>query len=130
MTRRALDYTAPAATPSGPTGYRADEPTAGYYRVRLRTGAAPCGVRIWFGPPLDPVTGEEMDRSHRWQAEANGEAIDLDLVWPRCGREPIGEGDYHALCRQQDWARDHAPDSALADPRRRHDPLASSVRYF
>ena len=45
-----------------------DTPIPGFYRMRLRSGGQPVGVRVWFGPPADPVTGEELDRSWRWQA--------------------------------------------------------------
>ena len=47
-----------------PEGYGVDaeNPTAGYYRTRLRSGGVQVGVYIWFGPPFDPETGEELDR--------------------------------------------------------------------
>lgn len=96
-------------------------PVAGFYRTKLRSGGALVGVHIWFGPPHDPLTGEEMDRSHRWQAHINGDYVDFDDVWPRCAGEPISEGDYRRFCSRSRWAQDHAPNSAYADPMKRID---------
>lgn len=111
-------------------GLDPDTPVAGYYRTRLRGGGAPCGVRIWYGAPTDPVTGEIMDRSHRWQAEANGEYIDVDRVWPpRRGADPITEADYQHFIARAAWAKKHAPDSAIADPRRKVDPLTAPIAF-
>lgn len=105
-------------------GFDADTPVAGWYRTKLRSGGVYVGVRVWHGAPLDPVTGEEMDRSHRWQAYVNGSYIDLPRVWPGCADEPISEADYRHYCRLQQWGEQHAPDSALADPTRRIDLLS------
>lgn len=127
MVRARLDYSQRSEFRA--VGFDPDEPIAGYYRMRLRSGAAFCGIRIWHGAPLDPVTGEEMDRSWRWQALANGEAIDLDRVWPKCAATPVSAAEYQHLCSVQDWAREHEPDSALADPRRRLDPLSTPMLF-
>jgi hypothetical protein len=128
MTRAQLDYTrGSTALSSAPS---IETPVEGYYRAKLRSGGAYVGVRIWNGPPRDPLTGEELDRSWRWQAEVNGEVVDIDDAWPRLAHENITAADYAVHCRQQGWAREHAPDSALANPRRRHDPLTTSINYF
>jgi hypothetical protein len=102
-------------------------PVAGFYRYRLGSGTIAGGVRIWYGPPLDPVTGEELDRSWRWQADFNGEPIDFDRCWPACTGDPITEVEYRRYCSRQNWARQHAPDSAYAEPGRRHDPLSAQA---
>lgn len=85
------------------------------------------GIRLWHGPPHDPVTGEELDRSWRWQAHANGELIDLDRVWPQCALNPISEAEYQQYCRMQQWARENVPDTAHADPRRKSNPLTDPL---
>ncbi|SKB32777.1 hypothetical protein [Sphingopyxis flava] len=129
MTRSSRPYAAGAASRRTFAGFNTDIPTAGFYRLALRGGAAPAAIRVWYGPPHDPVTGEEMDRSWRWQAEANGEPIDLEQVWPRCARQIITEAEHDMMCRKARWAREHAPDSALADPRRVVDPLNSPLPF-
>src|SRR3546814_11112653 len=42
----------------------------GFYLLNLnRARRVSIPVRIWFGPPLDPETREEMDRAPRWQIQ-------------------------------------------------------------
>ena len=102
-------------------------PKAGFFRHRLSSQSVAVGVRIHFGPPLDPVTGEELDRSWRWQADVNGEPFDdFDRIWPACLAEPISEADYLIFCKRQDWARENAPDSSYAKPGRKYDPLSTT----
>ncbi|MBF5091315.1 hypothetical protein F1640_15110 [Novosphingobium sp. NBM11] len=108
-------------------GVDASEPVAGFYKVRLGRDTIILGVRLWFGPPHDPETGEVMDRSWRWQAEANGEPIDFDTVWPKCAGEPVTEAEYRSLVARQAWARQHAPDSAYAERGRKVDRLSTST---
>lgn len=102
-------------------------PVEGYFRHKLRSGGVYGGVRIWYGAPLDPVTGEELDRSWRWQAQFNGVLVEFDQVWPVCAGDPITPDEYRTHCRRQEWAAKHAPDSAYADPRKRIDPLSTAT---
>jgi len=127
MVRARLDYSQRSEFRA--VGFDPDEPIAGYYRMRLRSGAAFCGIRIWHGAPLDPVTGEEMDRSHRWQAQANGEPIDLERVWPKCAADPVDEAEHQYLCGVQAWAKKNAPDSPQANPMRRINPLTAPTPF-
>lgn len=107
--------------------YDASIPVAGFYLMRLRSGAVASGIHIWFGPPLDPVTGEELDRSLRWQAQGDdGAIIDLDQVWPMCGKTPISEADFTARMKRRAWAQKAAPESSYANNRRKYDPLSMS----
>lgn len=132
MSRERIDYSqryADRANAAGPVGFDADKPIEGYYRMRLRSGAAYCGVRIWHGAPLDPLTGEEMDRGHRWQALVNGSLFDLARVWPKCAADPVDEAEYRYLCEVHSWAREHAPDSPQANPMRRIDPLTAPTPF-
>ena len=127
MTRARVDYSDRRDVRAA--GFDPDQPIAGYYRFRMRSGGAFCGVRIWHGAPLDPVTGEELDRSPRWQALVNDEPVDLERVWPRCAADPIDINEYRHLCTVQDWAREHAPSSPLANPHRKADPLTSPILF-
>jgi hypothetical protein len=110
-------------------GFDASTPVAGYYRFRLRGGAVWGVVKVWFGPPHDPHTGEELDRSHRWQAEFNGDPIEIEDVWPVCAKHPATERDYRVAAKRQTWAQEHAPKSAYADPRARLDPLSAPLPF-
>ena len=104
-------------------GFNDQTPTAGFYRFRMRSGGMLVGVRIWHGQPADPVTGEPLDRALRWQAMVNGAPVDLERVWPACGRDPTTEAEYLHLCRFGSWMAD-ATDTT---PRERIDPLSSPL---
>ena len=110
-------------------GFDPDTPNAGTYRMRLRSGAVHVGIRIWYGAPLDPLTGEEMDRSHRWQATANGAHIDLDRAWPKCAADPIDQAEHDYLASLQAWAAEHAPASPQANPTQRINPLTAPTPF-
>lgn len=127
MTRAALLYDRTHAFAPA-TGHDVDLPVAGLYRMRLRSGGVAVGVRIWHGPPLDPVTGETMDRSWRWQAAVNGAPIDIERVWPACADDPIDQSEHDHLAGLQAWGR-AAGHAAIADPTRRLDPLSSPILF-
>lgn len=127
MSRARVDYS--DGSDFRAVGFDPDLPVAGFYRFRMRSGGALCGVRIWHGAPLDPVTGEELDRSPRWQALVNDDPVEIERVWPRCAADPITDAEYRHYCRTQTWAQQHAPDSALADPRRKADPLTTPLLF-
>jgi hypothetical protein len=105
---------------------QADTPVTGYYRFRWRRGAPACGVRIWYGPPRDPDTGEEMDRSWRWQAQVNGRYVDLRRVWPVCGAEPISPDEHDYLAYRAQVATAADPYSA---PAKRVDMLTAALPF-
>ncbi len=128
MTRARNDYASGGATPAGYQGFDPDLPIAGFYRMKLVTGGIYVGVRLWHGPPHDPDTGEEMDRSHRWQATANGRPIPLERAWPRCADAPINSGEYAYLLSLQEWGKENGH-AAVADPRKKLDPLTTPLMF-
>ena len=129
MSRAALLYADRHASSRVFAGIDPDVPTAGFYRMRLRSGGVYVGVRIWHGLPIDPASGDEMDRAPGWNATINGAWASIDAVWPKCGGEPIDRAEHDHLCRQQAWGREHAPESAFADPTMRADPLVSPILF-
>lgn len=124
MSRTYTDYTERRAVTTRVVGYNVSTPAAGHYRMRLTSGGVYGAVRIWYGQPPDPVTGELLDRSLRWQATFNNEPIDLDRVWPACGREPISPEEADRLINQATWAAKAAPQSAYANPKKKIDRLS------
>lgn len=126
MTRSATPY---AQMGSATTFHGLDvtRPVEGFYRFKLVSGGVWGGVEIRYGAPLDPITGEELDRCWRWMAFFEGELVDWDRVWPQCAGDPITEDEYRRYCARAKWAQENAPDSAYADRRKRHDPLARST---
>lgn len=117
-----------AQTTHGPA-VDVEEPVAGLYALRLRRNAVRSAIKVWHGPPVDPDTGEEMDRAPRWQATANNRPIDLDRVWPVCAKEPISQADYDYLLARVEWAKRHAPKSPDANPHKAADPLTSPILF-
>ena len=112
-----------------PEGYGVDTetPVAGFYRSKLRSNGHPVGIQIWFGPPHDPDTGEEMDRGHRWQANCNGRYIELDRIWPKCAGSPINHHEYAYLTSLQAWGQEHAPNGPQANPHKPVDLLTAPL---
>jgi hypothetical protein len=117
------------------TGLDVSEPQEGYWRYRLGSGQPFIGIRIVFGPPLDPYTGEEIDRGWRWQVEIQGdrylptgESHDFNRHWPACAQPEnvITEAEYHGYIAKQRWAREHAPNSSYAELGRKRDLLSLS----
>ena len=126
--RTPLNYSAPGvALQQG--GFDPDVPVSGHYRMRLRQGAVFSAIRIWHGPPLDPVTGEELDRGHRWQCTINGQLADLERAWPRCAADAISKAEYDYLIGRQAWAQQHAPGSPDADPTKPIDLLSAPLPF-
>ena len=96
------------------------EPVAGHYRRRMVKGGPWVGVKLWFGAPADPETGDPLDRSPRWQAEQAGKVIAGDdaiqNLWTSCCREPITEAEYKFLLADAAWCKENAPADPLANP--------------
>lgn len=113
-------------------------PIPHFFRVQLVKQGSPCGFKIWYGEPLDPVTGEPLDRSPRWQAELNGESVDpfiivIDFAFPlgepdypymgeRCHPlikgEEITQDEYNYLVALHNHAVQYDPTMPEADPRK------------
>lgn len=103
-------------------------PTAGFYRTRLRKGAIPSAVRIFYGQTLDPETGEPLERWN-WQAEVNGKRTDLYSVWPMCAAEPIDEAEHDYLIDTLRWGESHDPDGAYANRDKPVDLLTAALPF-
>lgn len=129
MARDRIDYGTAMVGKVLEGAFDVSEPTAGFYKMKLRSGGYPAGIRIWYGAPLDPIDGTELDRGHRWQALANDKAIDLERVWPRCGFEPITEKEYQYLSGLQAWAEKNAPSSPQANPHQRINLLTAPTPF-
>jgi hypothetical protein len=101
-----------------------DTPTSGLYKTKLIKNGPWVPVRIWFGPPHDPVTGDVMDRSWRWQAEKAGKlCTDINQAWPWCARNEIyqSEYDYLVACCKHNM-------HPASQPRKKVDLMTVSLR--
>lgn len=100
---------------------RVDQPIAGHYSVRLVKRGPLLPLRIWFGPPFDPVTREPLDRSYDWRAELIGDQVSVWRFWPYCAASRISETEYRFMLSDRAWLLEHQPSSPEADPRARVD---------
>jgi len=105
--------TGQARRKAGPS-FDPDIPVAGCYSVRLVKGGPPVALLIWFGLPVDPLTGEEMDRAPRWNAVLNGVTpVDVGRFWPSCAANRISLSAYHHIV---DLSRTMDPSDPYFDP--------------
>lgn len=106
----------------------ADIPEAGFYRMRLRRGGVPVGVRIFYGQTRDPDSGEPIER-WAWQATINGEPVEITRVWPTCVHEPVDQAEHDYLVSLQEWGRRHDPEGIHANPTRKVDMLSAPLPF-
>ncbi len=98
------------------TPIHVDKPIAGLYWTRLVRGGPKVPVKIWHGQPPDPVTGELLDRSLRWQALRNGVEVNVEFVWPYCADHPIDQREYDYLLSLNRHCVEHEPEAPEAAP--------------
>lgn len=119
----------------------------GYYLIqRRRQNRVALPVRVWFGPPADPETGEDLDRSPRWQIAIAGQLINenenwdamrvgnqtigsLDEFWPACTRSPIDADEYRYRLERAAWAGEHDPNDPFGDTAARIDPMRATLPF-
>lgn len=104
--------------------------TARFYAMTLTRGGARVPVKVWFGRPVDPITGELLERPATWRCQIDGQddaieacMIEIDGVTnePVIKGETIDEDEYTYLLQRNTWAREHEPESPHANPRKRID---------
>lgn len=76
-----------------------DQPRPGFYRRRLVKGGPFVAVRIFVPCPLDPWTGEPLDRPRVLSATVAGEPADPWRTWTYCAAEPISAQEFRYLER-------------------------------
>lgn len=105
------------------------DPGPFYYAVKLVKNGPRVPVTVWFGNPLDPVTGEEMERAHRWCATRAGKFYDdiyaVIVEFDGLTGQPIVKGEritkaeHDHLLSVIRWAEKHdpsAPEASLRKP--------------
>lgn len=100
---------------------RVDQPQPGYYKTKLVRGGPWVPARIWWEPPLDPVTGELLDRPPMLLAERAGKPVDPYELWPHVAGREISEAEYRYLVDDAAWCQEWAPHEPQARPRERVD---------
>jgi hypothetical protein len=84
------------------------EPSPGFYRMKRVKGGVWVPVLIYRPCPLDPYTGEPLQRWYHLRALVDGqEEVRPLTVWTRL--HPISCAEYLFLVGLHAWARDYAP---------------------
>ena len=127
MIERYANRHGPIAAPRGPA-FDPEQPTAGFYRIRLSKGGPPVALHIWHGASIDPATGVEVEeRSPTWQCAINGgDRVPVERHWPHCARDPISEAEHDRLAAE---ARTMDPDSHFFNPRKPVDRLTAPMPF-
>lgn len=102
------------------------KPEVGFYKARMIKAGAWCAARIWLEPPIDPVTGDMLDRPPMMLAELDGKEISAHDLWMRVAGRNITEAEYRYLAAARRWAETYAPDDPRADPRKAVDLRATA----
>lgn len=91
------------------------------YAVHLVKNGPRCPVKVWYGFPTDPDTGETLDRSPRWHVILNGEFVEPTLILMLVGNvgyvkgKEIDQAEYDYMLRVREWALQN--DAPEAKPR-------------
>lgn len=91
-------------------------PEIGWYWTRHVRGGAKVAARIYWSVAKDEDTGEPLDRSPVMLAELDGKFVDPYDLWPRVCGHGITEAEYKFMRAEASWAREYAPDDAVANP--------------
>ena len=102
-----------------------DDLQPGTYKLRLVKGGPFVAAELCYGPPCDPITGEELDRSWRWSVLLNGESytpddprLSDDMVWRVAASRMTTRADHNHMVRVARWCGGSAPGLPEANPRR------------
>src|SRR5437899_2372999 len=104
--------------PSRGPGFDPDLPVSGFYRVKLRKGAADSALAIWNGPAPDPDGSGALERPLAWQAMLNGTLCDVWSWWPACAADPISREEHDRITERN---RTMDAQSPFYDPKKRID---------
>lgn len=113
-----------------------------YYRARMVKNGPWVALAVWYSAPCDPLTGELLDRSWRWQASVNGR--EHPARWHATDRadgqqflaslglrniETINQAEYDYLAANHRWAVENDPLAPAAAPRTAIDPLTAPIPF-
>jgi hypothetical protein len=104
-------------------------PVPGFYRRRLVKGGPAVGVLIFQACPIDPETGEPMQRSRPLLCLVNGEWADPIDEWEWIAGSRISEAEYLFLLADAAHAAEHRPTAPRARPREKINLLESELPF-
>ena len=108
---------------------RVDQPIPGFYRRKLVKGGPFVGVLIFWGCPLDPYSGEPMQRSPMLRCWVNGEEADPIDQWTWVAGGKITQAEYEFLLADAAHAMEFRPAAPRANPRKTIDLMESELPF-
>jgi hypothetical protein len=73
------------------------DPVPGLYRARRSARHPWRPVRIFYHEPVDPETGEPLDRPRPLTATIGGKYVNPFVIWSWCADKPIDQAEYDYL---------------------------------
>jgi hypothetical protein len=97
--------------------HHVDRPVPGHYWRKLVKGGPRVPCIIFVPCPLDPYTGEPLDRPRHLRCLVGDDEADPHEQWSWLAGNRISAVDYDLMCAQVAWDRTYAPLSPGANPR-------------
>ncbi len=97
-----------------------EEPQDGYFKRRLVRGGPWVAARIWREREKDFLTNKHTDFDIL-HCEVAGKRRNAAQQWEALGRWPITKADFDYLVKHSEWAKQHAPTTASANPDKKID---------
>ena len=108
---------------------RVDRPVPGWYRRRLVKGGPWVPVLLFVPCPLDPHTGEPLDRPRHPLCLIADDPADAMEQWSWVAGQPISRAEYLYLMAVRAHAIAHEPEMPEANPRRPIDLLRAPLPF-
>ncbi len=110
--------------------HRIDIPEPGFFKLRLLPGRPFVPAAIFLPCPVDPYTGEQLDRGRVLMAAIGNNDPDyesIEKVWMfGC---PISLAEYRYMRAVSNWAAQHAPAAPEASPLAPIDHLRTPINF-
>lgn len=106
-----------------------DQPVPGWYRRRLTKGGPYVGVVIFIGCPIDPWSGEPMQRSPLLRCWVNGEEENPIEQWTWVAGNRITQAEYDFLMADAAHATEYRPTAPRANPSRKIDLMEAELPF-
>lgn len=108
---------------------RVDQPVPGFYRRKLVKNGPYVGVVIFYACPMDPESGEPMQRSRHLLCQVNGDWADPIDQWSWVAGNRVTQAEYNFLLADAAHAMEFRPTAPRANPRQAIDLLESELPF-
>ncbi len=109
---------------------RIDRPEPGFFKLRMRSGGVFVPAIIFLSCPMDPYTGEQLDRHRCLMAAIGNDEPDfegVDKVW--MFGSLIRRSEYLYMQAVKSWAETYAPTAPEASPLEPIDHFRTPINF-